>query len=380
VPEREKRVTWAELFFDLVFVVAVTQVSGLLHDDHSGPGAARALVVFIPIYWAWVGTTMHANLHDVDRTHARLGVFAVGLCGLFMAVALPEAYESHGLLFGASYWAARLLLYALMRRSYRGVGFNPFTAAALVTGPLLTLGGLTHGNVRVTVWALAAGVDLLVPFMARRRMARIAYEPSHLPERFGLFLIIALGESVAEAGKVAAEQPATPARLAAVAVAFAAACGLWWVYFAFAAGAIRYALRTAEVAMEVIRPVLPYGHLGFIGGIIAVAAATGEVILHPLAHLRTDTTALLFGGTALYLATFGYTRWQMFHTVSATRLGAAALCLALLPPATQVPALAAMAALAVVLVALNAWEARIALRHAGSDPYLPYPKAERPAA
>lgn len=380
MPEQEKRVTWVELFFDLVFVVAVTQVSGLLHDDHSWSGAVRALVVFIPIYWAWVGTTMHANLHDVDRTRARLGVFAVGLCGLFMALALPEAYESHGLLFGASYWAARLLLFALMRRSYRGVGFNPFTAAAFVTGPLLTIGGLTQGNVRVMLWALAAAVDLLVPFLARRRMARIAYEPSHLPERFGLFVIIALGESVAEACKVAAEQPVTPARLAAVTVAFAMACALWWVYFVFAAGAIRYALRTAEVAMEVIRPVLPYGHLGFIGGVIAVAAATGEVILHPAGHLHTDTAALLFGGTALYLATFGFTRWQMFHTVSTTRLSTAAGCLILLPLATYVPALAAMAALAVVLVGLNIWEARIAHRYEDPERDFPYTNVERPTA
>jgi len=371
VAVQEKRVTWVELFFDLVFVVAITQVSGLLHDDHSWSGVARALVVFIPIYWAWVGMTMHANLHDVDRTRARLGVFAVGLCGLFMALALPQAYESRGVLFGASYWAARLVLDALMRSSYRGVGFNPFTAGAFVTGPLLVLGGLADGDVRVALWALAAGVDLLVPFLARRGMASIAYEPSHLPERFGLFLIIALGESVAETGVVAWRQPATPARLAAVAVAFTLACALWWVYFAFAADAIRHALRTAKVAIEVIRPVLPYGHLGFVGGVIAIAAATGEAILHPLDHLHTDVATLLFGGAALYLATFGYTRWRMFHTVSTTRLSAAALSLALLPLARHVPALAAMAALTAALVALNAWEAR-------TVPRLPYATTERP--
>src|SRR5690349_2267344 len=102
MPDQEKRVAWVELFFDLVFVVAVTQVSGLLHADHSWAGVLRAVVVFIPIYWAWVGMTMHANLHDVDQTSTRLGVFTVGLCGLFMAVALPGAYGSRGLLFGAS--------------------------------------------------------------------------------------------------------------------------------------------------------------------------------------------------------------------------------------------------------------------------------------
>jgi low temperature requirement protein LtrA len=175
---------------------------------------------------------------------------------------------------------------------------------------------------------------------------------------------------------VAGRQPATPARLAAVAVAFALACALWWVYFAFAAGAIRYAVRTAEVAIEVIRPVLPYGHLGFIGGIIAIAAATGDVIAHPLGHLHADTAALLFAGAALYLATFGYTRWRMFRTLSTVRVGAAAVCLALLPLAGLVPALAAMVALTALLVAVNAWEARIA----GPDPDFAAMNVERPTA
>jgi low temperature requirement protein LtrA len=102
VPGQDKRVTWVELFFDLVFVFAVTQVSSLRHADHTWPGVGRAVVVFIPMYWAWVGTSMHANLHDVDQPRGRAGVFTVGLCGLFMALAVPAAYTARGLLFGAS--------------------------------------------------------------------------------------------------------------------------------------------------------------------------------------------------------------------------------------------------------------------------------------
>lgn len=358
-PDLDKRVTWVELFFDLVFVVAVTQVSGLLHADHGWSGVARAVVVFIPIYWAWVGTTMHANLHDVDQPRDRLGVFAVALCGLFMALALPQAYGSRGLLFGAGYWAARLMLFGLVRRSYRGVGFNPFTSGAFVTGPLLLAGGLAHGPARIGLWASAAVVDLVVPYASRRRLTRIPFEPGHLSERYGLFVIIAFGESVVATGVTAGREPLTPDRAAAVAVAFVLVCALWWVYFAFAAGAIRYGLRTADVPIEVIRPVLPYGHLGFVAGIIAIAAAVGEVILHPWTHRHVGTAALLFGGTALYLATFGYTRWKMFHTLSTPRLTAAGVCLALLPPAPQVPALAALTTITVVVIALDAVEARI---------------------
>lgn len=362
MPDREKQVTWAELFFDLVFVVAITQVAGLLHTDHHWSGVGRAMVVFIPIFWAWGGTTMHANLRDLDQAFDRLGVFAVALCGLFMALALPQSYGSRGLLFGASYWAARLVLFSLAHRSYRTVGFTPFTAGAFVTGPLLLAGGLVHGTARVVLWALAAGVDLVVPYLARRRLTRILFEPSHLSERYGLFLIIALGESVVATGVTAGRQPVTAALLIAVAVAFALVCALWWVYFAFAADVIRYALRTAQVAIEVIRPVLAYGHLGLIGGIIAIAAGIGEVILRPLAHLHADTAALLFGGTALYLATFGYTRWKTFHNLATPRITTAAACLVLLPLALRIPALASLTTLAVALIALNVLEARLVPR------------------
>lgn len=356
---QDKRVTWVELFFDLVFVVAVTQVSGLLHADRSWSGVARAVVVFVPIFWAWVGTTMHANLHDVDRPGDRPGVFAVGLAGLFMALALPHAYGSRGLLFGAGYWTARLVLLSLVWRSYRGVGFNPFTSGAFVTGPLLVAGGLAPGQGRVAAWAAAAAVDLLVPYLSRRGLARIPFEPGHLAERYGLFVIIALGESVVATGVTAGGQPLTAPGLLAVAVAFTVVCALWWVYFVFAAGAIRHGLRSAQVPIEVIRPVLPYGHLGFVAGIIAIAAAISEVVAHPLDHLHTDTAALLFGGSALFLGTFGYTRWKLFHTLATPRLAAAGASLALLLPTRMVPAVAALGALVVVLVALNAIEARI---------------------
>ncbi|MFJ3804305.1 low temperature requirement protein A [Streptomyces sp. NPDC090088] len=362
MPEQEKQVTWAELFFDLVFVVAVTQVASLLHTDHQWPGVGRAVVVFIPIFWTWGGTTMHGNTHDLDRTFERLGVFAVGLCGLFMALALPHAYGSRGLLFGASYWAARLALCLLAQRHYRAVVFNPYTASAFITGPLLLVGGLVHGTARVALWTTAAGIDLLVPYLTRQGLAQISFEPHHLSERYRLFLLIALGESVAATGVTASHHPTTMARLIMVAVAFALACALWWVYFAFTADVIRDVLRTAQVTIDVIRTVLAYGHLAFIGAIIAISTAIGEIIPHPLAHLHTSTAALLFGGTALYLATFGYTRWKTFHNLATSRLATAAVSLALLPLATRIPALASLTLLAVVMIALNVLEALVVSR------------------
>jgi low temperature requirement protein LtrA len=355
----EKRVTWAELFFDLVFAFAITQVSGLLHADHSAAGLLRATIVFVPIYWAWVGTTMHANTHDVDTVTDRLGVFAVGVASLFMALAVPLAFEDRGVLFGASYLAARIVLAGLVFRGvFARVPINSFSVGVCVTGPLLLVGGLLEGRARIALWLAAAAVDLVVPRLVRARLAALSFDRGHLPERFGQFLIIALGESVVAVGAVAAAQRLTGLRLIAVAAAYALAFGLWWVYFHFAAGAMRYAMANAAVPTEVIRSVLSYGHLLFIGGIVALSVGLAEAIGHPGERLGRDAVGLLYGGTALYLASFGYTRWRMFRAVSYSRLGAAAICLALLPLAWIEPAVVSVLVLVVLVASVNIVEAR----------------------
>jgi low temperature requirement protein LtrA len=352
----DKRVTWAELLFDVVFVFAVTQVSALLHDDHSWAGVGRALVVFVPIWWAWVGTTIHANTHDVDTHIDRLGIFAAGLGSLFMALAVPAAYGDRGLLFGASYLVLRLILAALVFRGWRNIPANSFSVGLLVTGPLLLLGGLLDGPARIALWTTAAAVDLLTPRVVRKRLAHVRFHPAHLPERFGLFLILALGESVVAIGGVASREPAGAARLLAVGAAFAFGCALWWTYFVRAAPAVHHAVATAAVQTDVVRPVLAYGHLLFVAAVIAAAVGLGETVAHPLEHLHLDSAGLLVGGTALYLATFGYTRWRMFRKVSATRLSAAAACLPVLALAVVAPAVVTLLVLLAVVVGLNVAE------------------------
>jgi low temperature requirement protein LtrA len=378
-PTPEKRVTWAELFFDLVFVFAVTQVSTLLHHDSSGAGVARALIVFVPVWWAWVGTTIFANRHEVEIPRETIGIFTVGLGSLCMALAIPQAYAGRGLLFGAAYLFLRLVLGVLVFRNWRGIRWNSFSVGVLVTGPLLLAGGLVHGAPRIILWSLAAITDLVTPRLLRNRLAVLRFDTGHLPERFGTFLLIALGESVVQIGVSASDGALSPARLVATVAAYVLACSLWWVYFVFAARAVRHAMAEARVHTDVIRPVFSYGHLLFISAIIAVAVGMAEVVAAAGTHPHRGPAALLVGGCALYLATFGYTRWRMFRMVSWTRLGAAVACLAVLPFATRMPALALLLVLVVVTVALNVVEAAIVRRQGslpGRVPQRPEPGAE----
>jgi low temperature requirement protein LtrA len=356
VHDGEKRVSWAELFFDLVFVVAVTRVSTLIERDQSLRGLVQALVAFVPIYWLWVGTAIQTNLNDVSRPALRLKIFAVALAGVFMALALPEAYAHSGLLFAAAYWAGRIVLgWRILAHIGSGIPANPYSVSIFATGPLLVVGALLPGEWRLLVWGIAALLDLSSPTLFRRRLLAMHMDPSHLAERFGLLVIIAIGESLV-AIMTSSPEHLSPINLIAIALAFVVSVGLWWVYFHFAADAVRHSLETATVQLDIARIVLSYGHLCFVGAIIVMSVGVHDIVADPVEHPSWAVVGLLYGGVAFYLATFGLTRWAMFRLISFTRLGAAALTLMVLPLAPYVPAVASLAMVAVILVALNGVE------------------------
>jgi low temperature requirement protein LtrA len=353
--EPEKRVGWAELFFDLVFVVAVTRVSSFIEHDFGWHGLLRALVVFVPIYWMWVGTAIQTNQSDISRPALRLKIFAVALAGVFMALSLNDAYGNRGLLFAVSYWAARMLLGWRLLGLGRRMPLNPYSVSMFLTGPLLVVGALLPGDWRLLVWGVAALIDLSTPTLLRRQLRGMHFNASHLAERFGLFVLIAVGESLVA---VASSSPETITVLdgSAVAAAFAVSVGLWWVYFHFAADAVRHALATASVQLNITRTVLSYGHLLFIGAIIVISVGLHDALADPGHQLPWAVAGLLYGGSALYLATFGLTRWAMFRLVSTTRLAAAAAVLLAMFLVPHVPALVALIVLAVILAGLNGLE------------------------
>lgn len=356
---QEKRVSWAELFFDLVFVVAVTRVATVIEHRHDALGLLRALVVFVPIYWTWVGATVLSNQQDVSRPALRFRLFTVALGGIFMSLALEHAYEATGLLFATAYWLGRIVLgSAIIAPLLRGEGtpFNPYVASMVATGPLLVIGALIDSPVRLAVWAAAALLDLSTPTLFRSRMSGMHFDAAHLAERFGLFVLIALGESVVAVGTSTDVANIGVAEGGAVVAAFVFSCGLWWVYFHFAADAVSHALATARVQIDITRLVLSYGHLAFIAAIIVVSVGMHDSVAHPTMRIGWQVTGLLYGGTATYLATFGFTRWTMFRLVSWTRLSAAAAVLVLVPVAQALPALAAITLVALLLLALNSVE------------------------
>ncbi len=362
-PPQEQRVAWAELFFDLVWVFAVTQIASTLAGA-AGPGeAARSLLLFIPLWWGWVGTTLLANAAGatLDRAVGRLLLFGLAGCGLAISISVSGAYGERGLLFGVGYTVLRLALWGAMLRLRAGSRWprlNPFAVSAFLGGPLFLLGAVLDGPWRVTAWTAAALIELASPRLLRGRLSHLRVETAHLPERFGLFLIIALGETVVAVGQAANDHLDAPV-LSALALSFALIVLLWWTYFHFGAPAARHSLQTSPVHARIVTEVFSYAHLAYVVAIILVAVGLKKLVAHPLDAPHTLSELLLPPGAALYLFGFCYARWRMFGASSLQRFAAALACCAIAATAPLLPAIATAALVAAVLLAVNAYEAWI---------------------
>ncbi|MGW5557518.1 low temperature requirement protein A [Micromonospora sp. NPDC003944] len=354
----EKGVIWEELFFDLAFVFALTQFSHMLHVDHSWAGIGRVLLLFVTIYWAWAGTTIYTDQRDVGNALDRAGVFALGLGSLLLALTVPGAFDDRGLLFVGVYLTMRVLLAAMALRTpggWRSPVFRTYRTG-LVAGPLQLAGGLLNGTTRIVLWSIAVLADVVGTTLGRRTLEEVRVRPLHYTHRYGLLIILVLGESVIQVGMVAVGEPLTLARLAAICLSYSLVCALWWAYFIYGVRAFREAVARSAQQADIRRSVMVYGHLLFSFAIITVAVGLAEVVMEPVEAPTFSEGTVLFGGAALFLGTFAYTHWRIHRRIARRRISASLLCLALLPLAPLVPALAALATLFAVVAGVSVLE------------------------
>jgi low temperature requirement protein LtrA len=355
-PHAVQRVTWAELFFDLVYVFAVTQVAHAVALGAGWPDVGRALLLFVPFWWSWVGTTILFNGLVVTATRRHLMLFGIGGAAFVMSIAIPSAFGNRGILFGAAYFGVRITLaVAMQARGVFHLRLNPFTIG-LLAGPLWVVGGLAPADARQWVWLGAALMELSVPIILGHRLDFMRFDVAHLPERFGLFVIIALGETLVGIGQGGTHNALTGLEATALCVAFLFSCGLWWTYFQYGASAAEHALRHARVPAVLVRSMFSYGHLAFVTGIILAAAGMTEAVAHPGEHLHGVHALVLGSGTALYIGTFCYTRIVMFGGASMTRLVTAGLAAVVTAVSPGLPALVPLTMLTALVIAMNAFE------------------------
>ena len=367
--DEEAHASNLELFYDLVFVLAVTQVSHLLLDDLTWAGAGRSLLVLLVIWWAWTYTTWVTNMLDPDAIVVRLLVLALMFASLVMAVAIPDAFGSRALLFAGAYVAIQIGRTAFLAFVVAGRG-SPQRAPAThiltwfaASGVFWLAGGLATDSARVTLWVIAIVIDYSAPLVfyrvpGRRRLSPASWnvETSHFAERFQLFIIIALGESIVVTGATTSDLPLDGARFAAFALAFLSTAAFWWLYFNLVATIAQRRLALAQDSTKLARDGYTFLHVIIVAGIIVSAVGDELVIAHPRDTLPTPELVALVAGPAIYLLGHVLFRLRMAGSVSWRRLAGVIACVSIGMIGLSASALVVAALLVGVLAAVIASE------------------------
>ena len=361
----EQRTTTLELFYDLVFVFAVTQVSHLLLGHLTWEGAGQAALVLLVVWWSWNYTTWVTNELDPSSSVVRLLLIALMLASLLMAIAIPQAFGAKALLFAASYVAIQVGRHSFLTfvAADRGTIERERAARILtwfvVAGMLWIAGALADGSARTVVWLVALTLDYGAPLVTFWVPGRPRLRPevwdvgtAHFAERFQLFIIIALGESIVVTGATAAVLDLTTARITALALAFLSTAALWWLYFNLVAAIAERRLAQAEHRTVLARDAYTYLHVAIVAGILLSAVGDELVIAHPTEELGDAELIAVVCGPALYLLAHVALRLRMTGALSHRRLAGAVACLAVGAIGTFAPALVIAALLLGVLVAV----------------------------
>jgi low temperature requirement protein LtrA len=357
--------TMLELFYDLVFVFAITQVSHLLLDHLDWEGVGQSVVTLLVVWWSWNYTTWVTNELDPNSVVVRLLLIAMMLGSLLMAVAIPDAFGDKALLFAGSYVAISVVRHGFLAFVACGRGTLERMRAELVliwlsaAGVLWIAGALAGGTAQVVLWILALLIDYTgpavtyrVPGLARTRPQDWDVGTEHFSERFQLFVIIALGESIVITGATTAESSLDTATIAAFALAFLGSAALWWLYFNVVATIVARRMELAENRTVVARDAYTYLHVLIIAGIVVSAVGDEVVIAHPTEVLHGPELAVVVAGPALYLLAHVALRWRMTHSLTGRRLAGALACIPVYFIGTIAPALVVLALLVGILVAI----------------------------
>ena len=361
VMRSENRVTPLELFFDLVFVLVLTQCTALMAHDPTWDGLAQGLLVLGVMWWAWVGYAWLTSVVDPEEGIVRFAMFGAMAALLVVALCVPEAFGDLGLLFACAYAIVRMAQIVLfvvasgddpgLRHSVIGLAVS----TAIGSG-LLVAASFADGELQGALWVLALTLDMAGPLFIDSSGWRL--EPAHFAERHGLIVIIALGESIVAIG-VGAEGNVDAGVVVAAVLGIVVAGALWWLYFDIVALVAERRLSNAAKGRErneVARDSFSYLHLPMVAGIVLLALGLKKTLEHVDDPLKLVPAVAMLGGIALYLLAHVAFRWRNVHRFSIQRVVCAVVLVAFIPAAEEVAALVTLAFAGAALVAVIVYE------------------------
>ena len=313
-PHQHSRVTYAELFFDLVFVFAVTQISHTLLAHFTPLGVLQVTLLFLAVWWVWVYTSWITNWLNPEKTPVRLLLFAMMLGGLVLSTSIPSAFDGRGLWFAIAYAAMQvgktvfLWISTPPSRPLARMNAIRITAWLSVSAVFWIAGGLAQGELRLVLWAIALAIEYIspavrfwIPRYGASSVADWVIEGGHMAERCALFVIIALGESIVVTGATFADLVWTTETVGAFASAFVGSLAMWWIYFHKGAEAGSEQISRSSEPGRLARLAYTYLHMPIVAGIIVSAVADELVLKHPGGYSDLKTVISAIGGPLLFL-------------------------------------------------------------------------------
>ncbi|NTF42232.1 low temperature requirement protein A [Rhizobium rhizogenes] len=367
--KNESKVSFVELFFDLVFVFSISQLAHTLAEHFTLLGGLEAIMLIFAVWWVWVFTTWVTNWLDPDRMPVRIMLFVLMFAGLILSAAIPEAFGEKAIFFAGAYvfmQVGRSLFTVYALRDVSPANHRNFlriTSWLVFSGIFWITGAFVEGEMRVVLWLAALVIEYAapalgfrVPGLGKSTTADWDVSGAHLAERCALFIIICLGEAVLQAGKTFAEQPVTPLIIAVFITAFVGTVALWWIYFQFGHERAAHRIEHDDTPGSLARQAFTYAHIPILAGIILSVVGDEFLFAHPHDQADMHAAAAILGGPAVFLignlwfkgATTG--RPPLSHAVGL--IGLALLLFTL--PMVVVYQLGILAAAVLVVVAI--WE------------------------
>jgi low temperature requirement protein LtrA len=355
VVEREQRVTALELFFDLMFVFAITQVTGFIYHEPSWTTLIEALAILMVLAFAWSGYAWLGNTAGTDEGPVRVVLLAAMGPLLIASLAIPNAFGTDALVFGVAFFFVRALhiaAYAVLARDdpTLRIVVTRLSQTMLPAAGMLVLAGLLPEPYRAGCWAAALAIDYAGLILRGTENWRV--EPAHFAERHGLIVIIALGESIVALGIGASGLGIDAGVVSGAVLGIAVAAALWWAYFDRVASAAERTLRAASPREQarIARDSYSYLHLPMVAGVVFFAFAVETTLAHAGSRLQSPAAAALCGGVALYYLALGAFERSTVGSVNRPHLLGAATLVLLAPAAMRLPSLGSLALVAAVAV------------------------------